>query len=194
MTPLLRRAFAEKRMILVPLLVALAVNVLAYVLVVRPLEQRSANAADRTLQAAANLGAAEKDIALARALVNGKTDADQELRAFYQKVLPQSITEARRMTYASLPALARKSGVRYETRSTAIDPEGQRDANSRLGHMTIRMVLEGEYRDIRQFIYELESAPEFVIIDSVTLAEVGPGEPQTLTIDLSTYYVKADGT
>jgi len=187
MTPLVRRVIAEKRAVVVPLAVALAANLLAYILVVRPLEAKSAGAADRAAQTASALRAAEKDLTLARALVSGKTEADEELRAFYQKVLPQTLTEARRMTYASLPALARKTGVRYETRQAKID-----DANpdSRLGHMTIRMVLDGEYRDIREFIYELESAPEFVIIDDLTLAETGPNEPQTLTIDLSTYFLR----
>ena len=75
--------------------------------------------------------------------------------------------------------------MRYEARTTAID-DADRDA--RLGHMTIRMVLQGDYENIRQFIYELESAPEFVIIDDVTLAESSADEPLTLTIDLSTYY------
>ena len=50
------------------------------------------------------------------------------------------------------------------------------------------MVLQGDYGNIRQFIYELESAPEFVIIDDVTLAESAADEPQTLTINLSTYF------
>jgi Tfp pilus assembly protein PilO len=187
MMPLLRRVIAEKRAVVVPLTVALAANVLAYVLVVRPLEAKSAGAADRAAQSANALRAAEKDLALARALVSGKSEADEELRAFYQKVLPQNMTEARRMTYASLPALARKTGVRYETRQAKIDDV---DSDARLGHMTIRMVLQGEYRNIRQFIYELESAPEFVIIDDLTLAETGPNEPQTLTIDLSTYFLR----
>ena len=192
MTPLFRRIVNEKRVVIGPLIIGLAANVLAYVLVVRPLENKSIGAADRADQAAAAVRAADKDVSLARALVSGKSEADEELRAFYQRVLPQNLTEARRMTYASLPALARKTGVRYETRSTSIEPDGDREANAKLGHMIIRMVLQGEYRDIRQFIYELESAPEFVIIDSLTLAEVGPNEPQTLTIDLSTYYMKSN--
>ena len=32
------------------------------------------------------------------------------------------------------------------------------------------MVLQGDYESLRQFIYALESAPEFVIIDDVTLS------------------------
>jgi Tfp pilus assembly protein PilO len=146
---------------------------------------RFAGAEGRAKQAASALAAAEKDMALARALVSGKAEADQELSAFYQKILPSDQTAARRMTYASLPALARKTGVRYEARSTSIE-EGERD--SHLGRMTIKMVLQGEYRDIRQFIYDLESAPEFIIIDDLTLAENTANDPQTLTINLSTYY------
>jgi Tfp pilus assembly protein PilO len=50
------------------------------------------------------------------------------------------------------------------------------------------MVLQGEYEDLRQFIYSVESSPEFVIIDDVALTEAKPNEPQTLTIRMSTYY------
>ena len=185
MSPLLRRVIAEKRALIVPLAIALVANGLAYVLVVRPLGVKSAGAAERAVSAANALRAAEKDMALARALVTGKADADQELTSFYQKVLPASLTAARRMTYASLPALARKTGVHYDARTTSIE-DAEQDA--RLGHMTIRMVLQGEYRDIRAFIYELESAADFVIVDDLTLAESSADEPQTLTINLSTYY------
>lgn len=185
MTSLLQRIVVEKRSVVATLAIALAANLLAYVLVVRPLALKFAGAEGRARQAASSLAAAEKDMALARALVSGKAEADQELSAFYQKVLPSDQTAARRMTYASLYALARKTGVRYEARSTSIE-EGERD--SRLGRMNIKMVLQGEYRNIRQFIYELESAPEFIIIEDLTLAESTANDPQTLTINLSTYY------
>ena len=185
MTPLWRRVIAEKRAVIVPLAFALAANVLAYFLVVRPLGIKSAGAAERAVSSENALKAAEKDVTLARALVTGKADADQELTSFYQKVLPASLIAARRMTYASLPALADKTGVHYDARTTSIE-ETEQDAS--LGHMTIRMVLQGEYRDIREFIYELESSADFVIIDDLTLAESSAQEPQTLTIDLSTYY------
>jgi Tfp pilus assembly protein PilO len=182
---LLRRIVVERRAVVMPLAAALAVNLLAYVLVVRPLGLKSAGAADRARGAASNLRTAEKDLALARSLVTGKSEADQELTAFYLKVLPPDLTAARRMTYASLPALAKKTGVRYQARTTAIE---ERERDSRLQRMTIKMVLEGDYRNIRQFLYELETAPDFIIIDDVTLAETTANEPQTLTINLSTYF------
>jgi Tfp pilus assembly protein PilO len=185
MTPLLRRIFIEKRAIVLPLGIALAANLLAYILVVRPLEVKSAGAADRARQSSVALAAAEKDLATARSLVSGKSEADQELSAFYQKVLPADLRAVVKLTYASLPELARKTGVRYEARSASND---EADKQAKLGHMRIKMVLRGDYRNIRQFIYELESAPDFVIIDDLTITEKQAGEAQTLTINMSTYF------
>lgn len=185
MTPLLRRIFIEKRAIVLPLGIALAANVLAYILVVRPLELKSAGAADRARQSSVALAAAEKDLATARSLVSGKSEADQELSAFYQKVLPADLRAVVKLTYASLPDLAKKTGVRYEARSASND---EADKGAKLGHMRIKMVLRGDYRNIRQFIYELESAPDFVIIDDLTITEKQAGEAQTLTINMSTYF------
>lgn len=185
MTPLLARILRERRAVVIPLAVGLLLNVLVYVIVVRPLELKSTGSAGRASTAAASKAAAERELALARELVTGKARADEELNAFYQKVLPADLTAARRMTYASLPALARKTNIRYDARTTDVD---ESDRDSRLGHMSIRMVLQGDYRDIRRFIYQLETASDFVIIDDLTLADGSDSEPQMLTINLSTYY------
>ncbi len=185
MTPLVRRVLAENRTLTIVLSLALLANVLAYVLVVRPLGVKSSGAADRAAAATRTLQAAEREMAQADALVKGKARADEELASFYRKVLPADMTAARRMTYASLPALARRTGVRYEARTTTVEQIG-RDAN--LERMAIRMVLQGDYENLRQFIYALEVAPEFVIIDDVVLDESQGDEALRLTIDLSTYY------
>ena len=179
------RVLRERRPTVILLAAALAANVLAYFIVVRPLQMKSVGSADRAASAASNRVAAERELTQARNLVTGKARADEELSAFYSKVLPSDLTAARRMTYASLPALADRNNVRYEARSTTIDEKGK---DTHLGHMEIRMVLEGDYRDIRQFIYQLETASDFVIIDDLTLSEGADGVPQRLTINLSTYY------
>jgi hypothetical protein len=49
-------------------------------------------------------------------------------------------------------------------------------------------VLEGDYEGLRRFIFDLESAPEFVIIDEVTLSQSDPTKPLTLALDMSTYF------
>src|SRR5438132_754559 len=85
---LLKRIVVEKRSLLVPLGVALLINVAVYALVVYPLETKAATASDRARAAAQSLRAAERELAAARALVSGKSHADQELSTFYDKVLP----------------------------------------------------------------------------------------------------------
>lgn len=185
MTPLLRRAIAEHRGLVAVLGFALLANVFAYVLVVRPLALKSTGAADRAAAAATSRSAAERELKQADELVKGKAEADQELDAFYKKVLPSNLTAARRMTYASLPSLARKAGVRYDARTTTVESV---DRDARLEKMGIHMVLQGDYDGLRQFIYALEVGPEFVVIDAVTLVESQGDEALHLTIDLSTYY------
>lgn len=189
---LLRRVAAEKQTALIALTIALVANLLAYLFAVRPLAARSAGAADRAASAVAAARVADRELAQARDLVAGKARADEELAAFYQKILPTDLTAARRMTYASLPALARRTKVEYATRR--FDPsEPKKD--ERLAKLGIRMVLEGEYENLRQFIFQLENAPEFIIIDDVTLTQTDQDGELTLRLDLSTYYrVQPHGT
>ena len=185
MTPLVRRILAEHRGMIATLAIVLVANLLAYVLVVRPLALKSSGAADRAAAAETARNAAQRELAQADALVKGKAQADEELDAFYKHVLPSDMTSARRMTYASLPALARKAGVKYDARTTTVESV---DRDGRLEKMGIRMVLEGDYDGLRQFIYALEVGSEFVVIDAVTLVEGNGNEPLHLTVDLSTYY------
>ncbi len=182
---LLRRIYAEKRAVLLPLGLALLANVLAYVLVVRPLAAKSAGAADRASIAATAREAAEREEVAARALVAGKAQADEELNAFSGKVLPANLVAARRMTYASIPALAERTNVQYRRRQ--YDPE-EVEKGDRLGRLNIRMELAGDYEDIRDFLFALESAPEFVILDEVTLTETNSEDALTLLVSLSTYF------
>ena len=49
--------------------------------------------------------------------------------------------------------------------------------------------LVGRYRDVRQFLYELETASDFVIVDSIVLAEGDDAAaPLNLTMVVSTYF------
>jgi hypothetical protein len=188
---LLKRIVREKRMIALPLAIAVLANVAAYMLIVRPLSARSANGEARAEAAARARQAAEAEYASARGLVTGKARADEELDAFYKKVLPATQSAANRMTYASLPALAKETNVRYDARTSTVDTLADAD----LGHLQIRMILQGNYDRIRDFIYRLESAPDFVIIDEVVLAESSDTTTLALTLNLSTYFhaMRPDG-
>jgi hypothetical protein len=180
-----RRVISENRRYLWPLLGALLINLLVYGLVVYPLGVKSATAVDRAAAAASVREAAEREMAAAAALVAGKTTAEQELATFYQKVLPPTLDAARRMTYAKLPALARKANVKFEERRSDID---QQQKNSRLGRLQTRIVLEGDYESLRQLLYELETTPEFLIVDDVAVTQADANKPLMLTLNVSTYY------
>jgi len=183
---LLRRIMGEKRRVIVPLVLALVANIAVYVLVVYPLGVKSESSSDRAAAAAQARQAAERDMAAAEALVRGKSTADEELATFYDKVLPSSFDEAQRMTYARLPALAAKANMRLIQREGDRDRESERQ--SHLGRLRTRMTLEGGYESVRRFLYELETASEFIIVDDVSLGQPDANKPLTLTVELSTYY------
>ena len=92
---------------------------------------------------------------------------------------------ARRMTFTRLPDLAQRTNVMWASRTSEVE-KVQGDA--RLGRVHIRTIISGQYENVRQFIYELESSPEFIIIDDVTLSQGDADKPLNLTLQLSTYY------
>jgi hypothetical protein len=183
---LLGRVLSEKRAAVTALVIAIAANIGLYTLVVYPRGVRSAGAADRAQAAAVAAQAAERDVAAARALVASKTRADEELSTFFDKVLPGGQNAAVTETYAPLPAIAAKANVHVIQRRYDVDATLPK--NSRVGRLQIHMLLQGDYASLRRFIYEVESAPAFVIIDNVTLAQSDPAKPLTLLMELSAYY------
>jgi len=183
---LARRIVAEKRGLILPLAVALAINIAVYALVVYPLGVKSASSVDRAAAAADARQSAERDMAAADDLVSGKAKADQELETFYKKVLPANLNEARRMTLARLPALAKKANMRFTQGRTEID--SNQEKISQLGRLKTRMELEGSYENVRQFLYELETAPEFMIVDDVSLGQSETDKPVLLSLEISTYF------
>ena len=183
--PLLRRAVAEHRRLVVAIGVALAANLLVYAFVVYPLAERVANIEQRNQAAALALAQARTEHTQANGTLTGKARAAAELATFYRDVLPHDLTGARRLTYLRLARLARESNLEYERSQYA----PQVDDDSTLTRLQIQMVLSGTYAEMRDFIYQLETAPEFVVIDNIQLAE-GSDATGTLvvTLDLSTYF------
>jgi hypothetical protein len=187
-----QRIFNEKRAAIIALVIGVVGNVAVYALVVYPLGVKSAGAADRATAAALSVQVAEREQAAARGLVTGKIRAEHELATFYDKVLPADQATARDLTYATLPALARKTNVKFIDRNVDVPPAPK---GSRLGVMRIRTQWQGDYESLRDFIYELESAPPFVIIDDVAIVQSDATKPLTLRLELSTYYrLAANGT
>lgn len=182
---LIRRVIAEHKRTLVILLSLLGINIVVYAGIVYPLSQRVANIEQRNQTAAEALAAARADHAQANGTLTGKDRAATELATFYRDILPADLAGARRLTNARLPQLARQSGLRFER--SEVDVVDIRD--STLQRIRTQMLLSGSYADMRTFIYQLETAPEFVVIDNVSLAEEDAnGARLAVTLQLSTYY------
>lgn len=192
---MMSRILKEKRRIALPLAIAAVANLLALALVVYPLSRRVAGADARAAQAKQALATATSANRAAQATLEGRERTDKQLVTFYADVLPPNLPAARRMTYLRLAQLAQEANLEYSNRSFA--PELTKD--STLARMDMNIALEGSYRDIRRFIHTLETAPEFVIIRSVALAQSSEsGEARsrpstgarrlTVTLTLATYY------
>ena len=182
---LLTRILHEKRTPITVVAIILAFDVLLYVLWVYPLSTRASRAETRAAQAMEQRVQAQVTHAAVSATSANKTNADSELQGFYTDVLPSGLAGARIISSPFLVKLAEDTNLVLERRTSV--PEKERE--SLLARLRITMVLAGEYEDIRQFIYELETAPEFILIEEVVLSQGDESEEElVLTLGLSTYY------
>src|SRR6185295_11990151 len=164
--------------------VALGVNIVVYAAVVYPLAQRVANIEQRDRTAEEQLRAAQREYSQANGTLTGKDRAAAELATFYNDVLPADLSGARRLTHLRLAQLARESKLKF-LRATfeSVPPK-----DGTLVQLKIDMALSGTYGDVRAFIHQLETAPEFVVIDNIELGQGADGGPLGVTLHLSTYY------
>lgn len=181
----LRRIVSENRRMVWILAAALVVNAALYALVVYPLEKRVQTEQDQAGAATRELNAARRSFNAAKATVSGKKQADDELLKFYRDVLPPDQSSARRTLYPHLDQLARSAEL--TTGRNRFDP--QPNSKGGLSKLTMTMILEGEYSNIRRFIHELETAPEFLVLEGVTVTQAGEGERRlNVTANVATYY------
>lgn len=179
------RVIADHRRWLVPVGIVLAINVIVLLAVVLPLRRAVQTGAARADASAAALRVAIADLKEAEATRDGQTQASADLVRFYAEVLPSDFAIARRMTILKMAQLARSHDVGFQ--SGAATTETLRD--SALERLHVNYSLTGDWDDIRQLIYEIETGPDFIVIDNVQLAEGSQTDaPLSLSLELSTYY------
>ncbi len=184
------RVMAEKRgWMLGTAMLALA-NVLVYVLGVLPLGARVAATDERAQNAARDVVAATAQLAQARRTVEGRVRANDQLRRFYADVLPVDQSAAREVTYLRLAQLARDARLGFDRRTFSIESE----KTSALTRLDMSMELLGDYTEVRDFVYAVETAPEFVIIRRMSLQQnEREGTRLRLSFDVSTFFREARG-
>lgn len=181
----LSRVAGDYRFWILPVALALVANIAVLLFVVLPLSVSTDAGARRAAEAIEARTAAAAELQAAEQTRDGQAQAARDLDRFYGEVLPADVAEARRLTHLKLSQMAREHGVRFQRSSAA--PEEVR--GSSLERLRVSYALEGSYQDIRAFIYEIETAPDFLVIDNVFLAEGSVDQaPLALTLDLSTFY------
>ena len=179
------RVVADQRRWLLPVGAILAINIIVLFAVVLPMRRSVETGTEQANASAQALNAAIADLKDAEATRDGQVDASKDLDRFYGEVLPANFAAARRLTQLKLAQMARAHEVRY--RSGAAVTEELRD--STLHRLRVECSLEGDWDDIRQLIYEIETGPDFMVIDDVSLTEGdGVNAPLALALEISTYY------
>ena len=184
---LLRRVFIERRRVVLPLLIFLVANVAVLALVVFPLQRSVAGAEETRAQAELKLASARQLQKATTDQKTGKSRADVELKKFYTEVLPKDFASARNLTNFWLGHMAEESRLTY--RAGQYESTAVRD--SHLMKFKGEVTLVGDYSDIRRFLYEVETAQEFVIIERVALSQPGVNQTGTqleLALTVTTYY------
>ena len=189
---LFARVYRERRRVVLPLLVLLVANLAVLALVIFPLQRRVQATAEAESRALTQMAAAKREDTEARMAQSRKQEVDVELAKFYKEILPRDLAAAQVTTQLWLATVARNNGVMFQ-QSTDRHAEVR---DSRLIKVTSEATLSGTYRDIRKFLYALESAPQFVIIEEVQLGDTGTSAQQNakgeleIAIKAATYFVR----
>lgn len=184
---LARRVVQEHRRAVMILAGALVVNLALYLFVVRPWNNSVANIQQRTEAAEQARAAAQAEFDRANGTLTGKDRATKELDTFYSMVLAQDLSGARRLTYGRVQRLAQENRLAYQ--GSRYEPV--EDRGSTLTKLKVNVELTGTYSNLRSFIHAIESAPQFVVIENISLAEGTNEDSLRLAMDLSTYYRSA---
>jgi Tfp pilus assembly protein PilO len=184
-----RRIYEERKRVVLPLLLILAVNAVVFVVVILPLRQNvgaSTSARDEARFALATAQLRERQARDAKA---SRERADQDLRRFYTEILPPNQATATRATNVWLQQAAIADGLQFT--SSNASQTAVRD--SRLSRATSTVSLRGQYQNIRQLLHAVESAEEFIIIERVELSQnelspSGAGGVLNVQLQVATYY------
>jgi Tfp pilus assembly protein PilO len=188
------RVYEERRRVMLPLIVLAAVSVATLLLAVWPLQRSVAATETAVLEATVDLAGAQRLERQARDAALGKRRADSELQTFYADVLPRDFATAAKTTNRWLQQAADDAGLEFK--ASHFDWDEVRD--SRLSRAFSTVTLIGRYSNIRRFLYAVETASEFIVVEKVGLAEAATtaqGSTGNLEVSLTvaTYFLTPAG-
>lgn len=183
-----KRIYLERRAYALPLLVLLVGNVAALALGVFPLKRSVASAEQAEVTATNELKQASALERSAKDARDKKAQADQELTKFYKEILPVNAQDASQIANYWLQRTATASGL--AVKNTQLVYEDVKDSD--LLRVKGKATLNGDYTNIRRFLYAVETAQQFLIIEKVevtqpTLLQSATGALE-IQLDLATYF------
>ncbi len=187
------RVYEDRRRVILPLAVLAAAGIAALLFGVWPLQSRVAATENAALEASVDLATARRLERQARDAAANRKRADADLQTFYADVLPRDFATATRTTNRWLQEAARDAGLEFK--SAHFDWSPIRD--SRLSRAFSTVTLSGRYANIRRFLYAVETASEFIVVEQVGLAEAsstrGRGGSLDVSLVVSTYFLSPAG-
>ena len=182
---LLNRILAEKRTFVTVVGAILVVDIALYALAIYPWLTKVSQSESRTSTAVSQIEQVRTAFSAATTVSDNTLLADNELERFYREILPRDLAGARLILSPFLDRLAEESDLVLERSSSVPEKESE----SLLARLRTTMMLAGEYEDIRRFIYAVETAPEFILIEEAILSKGDEAEEALiLTLGVSTYY------
>jgi Tfp pilus assembly protein PilO len=184
-----RRVYLERRAVMLPILVLLIANVAMLALAVLPLAESVSGLQGDAQTATTNMWKARLVDRQAKDARASKDRADQELKKFYVDILPANASGARKLI-SFLERTAAESGLQFQR--SQLEPSEVKD--SQLERMSGKVTLVGDYQNIRKFLYTVETAQQFVVIERVGLSQAADLRSASsgrleVTLDIATYYL-----
>jgi len=184
-----RRVYDERRKIVLPLLVFLFANVAVLALAVLPLRRSVVGYQEQVRDQTMKLAQARLDNKKMTAARASKEQADAELKKFYSEVLPTDQPSSMRLVLFWVSQAAKEARVNFESSTAGYETVRE----SKLQKVKTHVILRGDYQDIRRFLYVLETAQQFVIVENVELGQSGASQANQGTLevglDVATYYL-----
>lgn len=188
MISLWRRVFAERRSVLVPLVVLLILDAILLGAVVVPLKKVVANERVSATEDDFSSALATQRLKQIQGARTSRDRAEKELAKFYGQVLPSSQATAGSVLMLEIAKLAKENNLTLGPRGW--DEDIVKD--SPLRRLTTKVELLGDYGAVLHFIYDVETSEAFLAIRSVQLSQATRQQANNtqlqLTLEIVTYY------
>lgn len=187
-----RRVFEERRRTVLALVIVILANLAVLVVAVLPLQATVGSAQSEALAVRLELASTQKLERQARDARASKERATTELKNFYEEILPADAASAQKITSPWLNEAARSAGLVFK--GARFTSSAMRE--SRLSRASAKVTLQGRYPNIRRFLYELETAKEFIVVEKVELAQpdqLSSGGLLEISLDVATYFLTPAG-